>query len=113
MKRLLLILALAACGDSTGPSPDITEGTLVGSYTLTKYNAANPPSGVTGSLNLRTDSSFAMAGTGGAPNLSGSWTLTKPGGNILLRPANCYGEIIDGGLGFGGCGYPLLYFRKR
>lgn len=60
MKRLLLILALAACGDSpTGPA------TLVGSYVLTEVNgSALPaivyPGGVVsgGTMVLREDGTF-------------------------------------------------------
>jgi hypothetical protein len=107
MKRLLLILSLVACGDPTG----LTDATLVGSYQLTKVNAEPLSPGVSGSLVLEADSSFTMTGTGGVPNLSGTWTLTKPRGNIILEPAGCVGEITSGGLGFGECG-PLLFFRK-
>ena len=116
MRYLLLALALVACSDSTAPNP-VSIDALEGSYALTKYNASDLTAGQSGTLSLRSDSTYTLTGTSGVPNLSGRWTVTaeRPRGTIYLYSGArfMFGYVEGEGLGFGGYDFPALHFRKR
>jgi hypothetical protein len=124
-----MALATAACADDvTGPSR-LGEQDLVGSYVLTAYNASPLPTGLSGALNLKVDSSFTDAhklnvdssytlslslSDAWANASSGKWSWT--GANVLFTGAHSghiFGSILNDGLGITAGGYPALYFRKH
>lgn len=115
MKRLLLLACLLACGEATAPTHDIADSSqLVGSYVLAVY-AATPGSGITGTLNLKADSTYTLAVSADdawKSATTGRWTWTREG-NLYLPSVDVYGSIVRGGIGMGGTGYPSLFFRKR
>lgn len=112
MKRLVLVLALVACGGDGITGVDISDPkNLVGSYRLAVYNATPNGPNPGGSLDLRADSTFTMAAPDGWGTMTGKWSWT--GGNVYLVQQDIYGSIEDGGLAFTVQDRPALYFRKR
>jgi hypothetical protein len=121
-------LATAACTSVTDPS-DLRHQRLVGSYILAAYNAAPLPTGMSGALNLKVDSSFTLSqkllvdssytlsviGSDAWSNASsGKWSWT--GANVHLTTSetiHIFGSILHDGIGFTSTGYPALYFRKQ
>lgn len=80
---LCLVLGLAACNDSTGPSGDIT-----GSWELVGYTDAGIPAITTGTAIFRGNGTFTIDGTVTFPGepadqilVSGTWSIL---GNIVI-----------------------------
>ena len=86
-KRIVLLLALAACGGSSATAPDPNAG-VFGTYALVTHNGANLPTDgiVSGEMRLLADHyEFAYSGAG-QPNVyteRGTWRLD--GSAIVLH----------------------------